>query len=474
MNPAIAQHDLSTKKRIHVVGVGGPGMSAIAQVLVEMGHVVSGSDIKDSETVQRLREIGVSINIGHDVASVHHCDVVTASSAIPKQNIELVEALNIGIAVLSRAQMLALICGQKFSLGVAGTHGKTTTSSMLMTVLRAAQLRPSFIIGGEVRGVGSGASWDSGDHLVVEADESDGTHEQLPLGAVIVTNIDVDHLDHFSTFDNLVESFERFIDGASGAKVLCADNVPLSAIASTRNVTTYAIHSPAQFTACNVQFQDGGSTFEVLRHEVSGDSGKLLGRIALQLRGEHNVSNALGVIAMSTLLGIEFDVIASALAAFSGVSRRFDQRGSDDGVSFVDDYAHLPTEISAVLSSCTDASDSWSRIVAVFQPNRFNRMQHMSDAYADCFASADHVVITDIYSSGTSPIPGVTGKLVVDAIVRAHPEVSIAWKPSRAELIQHLATELRSGDICISMGCGDIETLPDEVIAARRALRGES
>ena len=474
MNPAIAQHDLSTKKRIHVVGVGGPGMSAIAQVLVEMGHVVSGSDIKDSETVQRLREIGVSINIGHDVASVHHCDVVTASSAIPKQNIELVEALNIGIAVLSRAQMLALICGQKFSLGVAGTHGKTTTSSMLMTVLRAAQLRPSFIIGGEVRGVGSGASWDSGDHLVVEADESDGTHEQLPLGAVIVTNIDVDHLDHFSTFDNLVESFERFIDGASGAKVLCADNASLSAIASTRNVTTYAIHSPAQFTACNVQFQDGGSTFEVLRHEVSGDSGKLLGRIALQLRGEHNVSNALGVIAMSTLLGIEFDVIASALAAFSGVSRRFDQRGSDDGVSFVDDYAHLPTEISAVLSSCTDASDSWSRIVAVFQPNRFNRMQHMSDAYADCFASADHVVITDIYSSGTSPIPGVTGKLVVDAIVRAHPEVSIAWKPSRAELIQHLATELRSGDICISMGCGDIETLPDEVIAARRALRGES
>ena len=474
MNPAIAQHDLSTKKRIHVVGVGGPGMSAIAQVLVEMGHVVSGSDIKDSETVQRLREIGVSINIGHDVASVHHCDVVTASSAIPKQNIELVEALNIGIAVLSRAQMLALICGQKFSLGVAGTHGKTTTSSMLMTVLRAAQLRPSFIIGGEVRGVGSGASWDSGDHLVVEADESDGTHEQLPLGAVIVTNIDVDHLDHFSTFDNLVESFERFIDGASGAKVLCADNASLSAIASTRNVTTYAIHSPAQFTACNVQFQDGGSTFEVLRHEVSGDSGKLLGRIALQLRGEHNVSNALGVIAMSTLLGIEFDVVASALAAFSGVSRRFDQRGSDDGVSFVDDYAHLPTEISAVLSSCTDASDSWSRIVAVFQPNRFNRMQHMSDAYADCFASADHVVITDIYSSGTSPIPGVTGKLVVDAIVRAHPEVSIAWKPSRAELIQHLATELRSGDICISMGCGDIETLPDEVISARRKLRGES
>jgi UDP-N-acetylmuramate--alanine ligase len=200
----------------------------------------------------------------------------------------------------------------------------------------------------------------------------------------------------------------------------------------------------------------------------------LLGRVALQLRGEHNVSNALGVIAMSTLLGIEFDVIASSLAAFSGVARRFDRRGIDDGVSFVDDYAHLPTEISAVLSSCTDDTDTWSRVVAVFQPNRFNRMQHLSDAYADCFASADHVVITDIYSSGTSPIPGVTGKLVVDAILRSHPDTSISWKPSRAELIQHLATELRSGDICVSMGCGDIETLPDEVISARRALRGDS
>ena len=474
MNSANAQFDLSTKKRIHVVGVGGPGMSAIAQVLVEMGHEVSGSDIKDSETVQRLREIGVVINVGHDAASVHQCDAVTASSAIPKQNIELVEAINTNIAVLSRAQMLALICGQKLSIGVAGTHGKTTTSSMLMTVLRAAQLHPSFIIGGEVRGVGSGASWDSGDHLVVEADESDGTHEQIPLGAVIVTNVDVDHLDHFSTFDNLVESFGRFIDGVSGPKVICVDDASLSAIALQQNVTTYAIHAPAQFTARNVQFHDGGSTFDVLHDEASGGSGLLLGRVTVQLRGEHNVANALGVIAMSTLLGIEFAVIASSLAAFSGVSRRFDQRGSDEGVSFVDDYAHLPTEISAVLSSCTDETDSWTRVVAVFQPNRFNRMQHMSDAYADCFTAADHVVITDIYSSGTTPIEGVTGKLVVDAIARAHPDTSIAWKPTRAELIQHLATELRSGDLCISMGCGDIETLPDEVIAARRTLRGGS
>ena len=473
MSPT-SQLDLATKQRIHVVGVGGPGMSAIAQVLIEMGHHISGSDIKESETIERLRGIGVVINIGHDAGVVHHCDAVTASTAIPAKNVELTEALNIGVPVLTRAQMLVAICSQKLSIGVAGTHGKTTTSSMLMTVMREAQMRPSFIIGGDVHGVGSGASWDSGEYLVVEADESDGTHEQLPLGAAIVTNIDVDHLDHFATFDNLVESFAKFLDGVHGPKVVCADDQSLAQIASAREVTTFALHAPALFTVNNMKFLDGGSTFDVLQHEVVGDAGVVLGSAHLQLRGEHNVSNALGVIALSTLLGIDFDSCVAALSEFTGVARRFDQRGADDGVVFVDDYAHLPTEISAVLSSCTDVSDTWTRVVAVFQPNRYNRMQHMSDAYANCFAHADHVVITDIYSSGTTPIAGVTGKLVVDAIVRANPQTSIAWKPTRAELIQHLAVELRSGDMCISMGCGDIESLPDEVIAARRALRGDS
>ena len=473
MSPT-SQLDLATKQRIHVVGVGGPGMSAIAQVLIEMGHHISGSDIKESETIERLRGIGVVINIGHDAGVVHHCDAVTASTAIPAKNVELTEALNIGVPVLTRAQMLVAICSQKLSIGVAGTHGKTTTSSMLMTVMREAQMRPSFIIGGDVHGVGSGASWDSGEYLVVEADESDGTHEQLPLGAAIVTNIDVDHLDHFATFDNLVESFAKFLDGVHGPKVVCADDQSLAQIASAREVTTFALHAPALFTVNNMKFLDGGSTFDVLQHEVVGDAGVVLGSAHLQLRGEHNVSNALGVIALSTQLGIDFDICVAALSEFTGVARRFDQRGADDGVVFVDDYAHLPTEISAVLSSCTDVSDTWTRVVAVFQPNRYNRMQHMSDAYANCFAHADHVVITDIYSSGTTPIAGVTGKLVVDAIVRANPQTSIAWKPTRAELIQHLAVELRSGDMCISMGCGDIESLPDEVIAARRALRGDS
>ena len=210
----------------------------------------------------------------------------------------------------------------------------------------------------------------------------------------------------------------------------------------------------------NVESSRSGIDFDVVRH------GEQFGRIHLSIPGTHNALNACAVIALALELGVPFSSCSAALKSFGGVRRRFETRGEARGVVFVDDYAHLPTEISAVLSSCTDASDSWTRVVAVFQPNRFNRMQHMSDAYADCFAHADHVVITDIYSSGTAPIAGVTGKLVVDAIVRAHPQTSIAWKSTRVELIQHLATELRAGDICISMGCGDIESFPDDLRGA--------
>ena len=463
--------DLSNSQRIHVVGVGGPGMSAIARVLYEMGNIVSGSDIKDSIAVQRLKDLGVVINVGHDADVVSGCDVVTASTAIPQSNIEMLAAHSCGIPVLTRAQILAAICAQKTAIGVAGTHGKTTTSSMLMTVLKSSGADPSFIIGGDVHGEGTGASWDSGQYLVVEADESDGTHEHLPLFGTIVTNIDVDHLDHFSTFDNVVASFDRYLAAIQGPKVVCADDERLGLMSLQHHAITYGLKRSANYGASNIQFVNGGSKFDVIYREGSQLEGVLLGQVQLRVRGMHNVSNALGVIAMALTLGIDFAVVVNSLAGFSGVARRFDIRGVDAGVTFVDDYAHLPAEISAVLSSSKDASDAWSRIVAVFQPNRFNRMQHMSDSYADSFILADHVVITDIYASGTTPIPGVTGKLVVDAILEQHPDASIAWKPTRAELIDHLAQNLRPGDLCISMGCGDIELLPDEVMAARIVMR---
>lgn len=462
--------DLSTPRRVHVVGVGGPGMSAIAQVLAQMGNVVSGSDVRESEAIERLRALGVAINIGHDPRAVDGCDAVTASSAIPQSNSELREATALGITTLTRAHILAAICAAKDTIAVAGTHGKTTTSSMLMTVMAGAGLSPSFIIGGDVRELGTGAAWNTGKHLIVEADESDGTHEQLPISATILTNIDLDHLDHFQSFERLLESFARYLGSVPGSKVVCVSDEHIAAMVktlqSTVGLTTYGIDVDADVIGSNLEFAHGGSRFSVALN------GAVLGEVSLRLRGRHNVLNALGVIAMSMRLGVSFAQIQESLAGFGGVVRRFDLRGTDDGVTFVDDYAHLPNEIAAVLGSCHDATDSWKRIVAVFQPNRFNRMSVMSDAYADSFTDADVVVVTDIYSSGTAPIEGVTGKLVVDAVTAMHPTTHIEWKQSRTELIEYLATELRVGDLCISMGCGDIQSLPDEVIDRRSRMRG--
>ncbi len=453
--------------RFHVVGVGGPGMSAIAIVLVQMGHVVSGSDIRESSVLDTLRALGVHVNVGHDANVVLGCDAVTASSAIPGNNIELESARQNKIKVLTRGQMLADICAKKSSIGVAGTHGKTTTAAMLMLILLDADMHPSFIIGGDVADVGIGAGWSKGSMLVVEADESDGTHRQLPLAGTILTNIDVDHLDHFGSLDGILAGFDGYLSGISGPKVLCSDDVRCVQLARKHQVITYGISSDAQMKAIRIMFEHGTCAFDVDRRNDDGSGYHTLGRVALPLRGQHNVLNALAALTMAMSLGVSFDSAVRTLGNFGGVARRFDHRGVDAGVTFVDDYAHLPAEIRSVLVGARDASDSWKRIVAVFQPNRYNRMAVLSSAYADAFTSGDVVIITDIYPSGTTPLPGVTGKLVVNAVLDSHPRAHVVWLPQRTQLVDYLTTALRPGDLCISMGCGDIATLPEEVIARR-------
>jgi UDP-N-acetylmuramate--alanine ligase len=457
--------DLSTPQRLHVVGVGGPGMSAIAIALAEMGHRVSGSDLRERPVLERVRAAGVVVHVGHDRRHVAGCVAVTASTAVPARNIELDEAARSGIAVLTRAGMLSSICGQAKSLGVAGTHGKTTTTSMLMLILAAAGLRPSFIIGGDVTDIGTGAQWTGGEWLVVEADESDGTHLELPLFGTILLNVEVDHLDFFGTEDAIVASFDQYLSQIAGPKVLCIDDPVCAELAGRHEAITYGISSGAEYRAADVHSDHGSNSFTVAR------SGVLLGTVELPLRGIHNVRNALGALAMACSVGIEFDLAARALANFGGVARRFDIRGVDGGAALVDDYAHLPSEISAVLSAARSSGDGWRRVVAVFQPNRYNRMAIMSPAYRDAFVDADLVVLTDIYASGTAPIPGVTGKLVVNAVLDAHPTTRLAWMPRRADLVNYLANELRDGDVCISMGCGDIASLPDELQQRRAELR---
>ena len=460
--------DLRKPTRIHVVGVGGPGMSAIATVLAEMGHQVSGSDIRRSDVITRLEALGIKVNIGHDPEVVFGCDFVTGSPAIAESNIEYQRARESDIRVLSRAETLASICKCATSIGVAGTHGKTTTSSMLTTILLSANKDPSYLIGGDVIALNRGASWSNSELFVVEADESDGTHSQLPLAATIVTNIDIDHLDHFKTQSAIERSFFDYVGGIAGPRILCLDDPVCASISKTHSATTYSVDekSSADYVASSIKFKDGKSSFVVTQNH---DSKKIeLGRVDLPLRGLHNVSNALAAIAMAMQFGVRFDQAAQALSGFGGVARRFDVRGVDGGATFVDDYAHLPNEISAVLSGVRDESDKWSRVVAVFQPNRFNRMSMISHLYGDSFVAADLIVITDIYSSGTEPIAGVTGQLVVDAILKSQPQSHVIYQPSRENLVEFLADEIKDGDLCISMGCGDVSSLPNEVIARRR------
>ena len=332
--------DLSRPRRIHVVGIGGPGMNAIAQVLCEMGHQVSGSDIRESGVLDRLRALGVSINVGHDASAVQNCDVVTASTAIPVDNIELVAATAQSVPVLSRAQMLSAICALKQSVGVAGTHGKTTTSAMLMHILTTAGLQPSFVVGGDVHGLDVGAGWRNGKHLVVEADESDSTHLALPLFGSILTNVDVDHLDHFATFDNIIESFEQYVKNIVGPKVMCADDAVTAKIAAKQACRTYGMSIVADVRAVNVVLADGSSRFDIeLRQSGSTEEHSLVGSVELPLRGEHNVLNATAALTMAMELGVEFGVASHALSSFRGVARRFDMRGA---VSYT--HLTLPTK----------------------------------------------------------------------------------------------------------------------------------
>lgn len=459
--------DLSDRGRYHVVGVGGPGMSAVAIVLAEMGHVVSGSDLRELPVLARLEVAGVRVNVGHDRAAVRGVDAVTVSTAVPERNVEIDEARKQGIPVLRRAGMLAAICAQAKAVAVAGTHGKTTTTSMLSMVLAEAGWDPSFVVGGDVTDLGTGAHWSGGDWLVVEADESDGTHEELPLYGTILTNVEADHLEYYGDLDAIVASFDRYLAGVEGPRVVCADDPVCRALADTHGAVTYGLADDATVRAVDVRAAAGANQFAIERRTSNGEVERL-GDVALPLRGVHNVVNACGVIAMALELGVPFADITAALERFGGVARRFDIRGVHAGATLVDDYAHLPAEIDAVLRAARESGDGWSRVVAVFQPNRFNRMSVLSPEYRDAFVRADVVVITDIYPSGTTPIPGVTGKLVVNAVCEAHPEQRVVWIPNRADLIAYLAGELRDGDVCISMGCGDVASLPDEVLEVRR------
>ena len=452
---------MSVARRVHIVGVGGPGTSAIAIILREMGHAVSGSDVRESPVLDRLRELGVQVNVPHDARAVSGCDIVTHSAAVRATNVELVAARANATQVFSRAEMLGWICAQTRTIAVAGTHGKTTTTTLLTLMLRAGGVDAGYLIGADVPQLPRSAHW-GGDLFVIEADESDSSHRAIKPQATILTNVDVDHLDEHGSFDGIVASFDDYLGEVPGAKVLCADDTTTARLAKKHSASTYGL-GEADVRASGLRFVPGGVRFAVTDSGSTHD-------VALPLRGEHNVRNFLAAYAMARHLGVEPQVAIGAVRDFTGVNRRFEERARDGGATFVDDYAHLPAEISAVLAAVKAEAAGWKRVIAVFQPNRFNRMAVMSDAYRDAFVDADLVVVTDIYASGTDRIEGVSGRLVVDAIRAAHPSARVEWRAERGDLVDFVARECADGDLCISMGCGDIETFPDEVVARRREL----
>jgi UDP-N-acetylmuramate--alanine ligase len=457
---------LGRPRRVHIVAIGGSGMSAIAGILAAMGHEVSGSDAADSAVLDRLRGQGIDARVGHDAALVDPAstpgvELVARSTAIGDTNPEVVAARAASIPVLSRAEILAAIAATRRTIAVAGTHGKTTTSSMLAMILREAGLDPSFIIGGDVNQLGTGAAWGSGDLFVIEADESDGTFVTLPRTGAIVTNLEPDHLEHWGGFDALERSFVDFVEQTPGPCVVCADDPGAAAlVALATDVTTYGTSADADLRMVDLVSGRGGSAFTLARRTDEGETE--LGRIELPVAGEHNARNAAGAAVMALLLGAPFDAVRIALAGFGGVARRFQERGVVDGITFIDDYAHLRTEVRAALAAAR--SGSWRRIVCVFQPHRYSRTESLWPTFADAFDDADVLVVTGIYSSGEAPRPGITSKLVVDAVLDHDPHRRLVHLPERDDLVAFLARELRAGDLCLTLGAGDLTTVPDAVL----------
>ena len=451
--PDGSQVDLSRPLRVHVVGVGGAGMSAIAAVLASMGHEVTGSDIKASQSFERLGARGIGVAIGHRAENVAGADVLTYSTAVPERNLEIAEARRLGIPVLSRAAMLQAIAALRRTIAVAGTHGKTTTSSMLALVLVEAGLRPSFIIGGEVNEIGTNAAWDAGELLVVEADESDGTFLQLAPEIGIVTSVEPDHLEHYGSFEALEAAFATFLDRV-GKAVVCADD-PVAASLAPASALTYGSAPGARVRIVGVESGRNHLRFELL------DEGTNLGIFELPVPGVHNARNAAAAVAAALELGVDPEHARRALARFAGVARRFEFRGDVGGVTFVDDYAHLPGEVRVALSAAR--AGNFGRIVCVFQPHRYSRVATLAPDFADAFQQADIVAVTEIYPAGETPRPGVSGKLVLDAIVHSHPGARAVYVPNRDDLVTYLRTILRPGDLCLTLAAGDLTNLAVEI-----------
>lgn len=438
--------------RLHFVGIGGIGMSGIAEVLLNLGYDIHGSDMRSSAVTERLSSMGATIHGEHREANVSDCDVVVTSTAVRPDNPEVCEARRLGIPVIRRAEMLAELMRMKYGIAVAGTHGKTTTTSLCATILAEGGIDPTVVIGGRLKSISSNARLGEGEYLVAEADESDGSFLNLMPTIAVVTNIDPEHLDHWAGgLPEIVDAFVDFVNKVPfyGCSVLCLDHptVQASLPRIEKRYLTYGFSPQADYSASNIETIDGRVAFDVSAHGIA------LGRVTLNMIGNHNVQNALAAIAVADEVGVAFEVAVSALGDFEGIGRRFETKGEVNDVLVVDDYAHHPEELRATLGAARDAFDR--RVVVAFQPHRYSRTKHLMQEFATCFNASDVLFITDIYAASEEPIEGIDAQKLVD-VIQAHGHQDVQWVGSVNDAAVALRERVKAGDIVITCGAGNI------------------
>jgi UDP-N-acetylmuramate--alanine ligase len=449
---------------IHFVGIGGIGMSGIAEVLHNLGYEVTGSDVKESDTTNRLNSLGIKVGIGHRAENVDDAHVVVISSAVSKDNAEVVEAKRKSIPVIPRAEMLAELARMKYGILVAGAHGKTTTTSLIATVIASSGLDPTVVIGGKLRATGSNARLGQGDFLVAEADESDGSFLRLSPTIAVVTNIDREHMDFFKTMDSLRDAFLSFINKVPfyGVSIICIENEELRKLLPYvhRRYITYGLSPDADAYAADIKKGFMTVSFDVVY------KGENLGNFSLPVPGVHNILNSLAAIVVARELKIEADVIKEALKKFSGIQRRFELKGEEKGIKVFDDYGHHPTEIKATLKAAKDgllARQAAGRLFVIFQPHRYTRTKDLMDEFTSCFSEADILCLTDIYSAGEKPIDGVDSNALLERIKKTgHKDA--AYFPDREKLMDNLLVRLKNGDVVFTLGAGDVWKLGEEIV----------
>lgn len=447
-------------KRIHIVGAGGAGMSALAKVLVAQGYDVSGSDLRGGATLEALAGIGVAVFTGHHPEVAVSADLVVASSAVPDFDEELAAATERGIPTWRRPQLLDALTSEVPTIGATGTHGKTTTTALMITALQSISLDPSFVIGGDLADSGTNGHFGSSDLLVLEADEAFRTFESLHLVGLVVTNVESEHLEHFGTIQDLIDSFVSVADSVSGPVMACVDDRGAAEVASRARTLTYGQSRAATWRVEDLQRKGSGSTFRLVGPDRNVD-------VELPHPGRHVALNSAGALALLAELGHDLEGMARGLSGFRGVGRRWEHRGTVGGVVLFDDYAHHPTEVKATLEAAGGVAQG--RLWAVFQPHLYSRTERFSDEFGVALSSADVVVVTDVYGAREAPVPGVTGELVADAAKLAGAEVY--YVPHRADLAEFLLPRVDSGDLVLTMGAGDITLLHTEFASRLGALK---